>query len=100
MPPRTAPWTEAILAHLSDGRWYRHEEAIRVGMRAVPPGRALQQREKRRLENAPTGTGPQPDRTDDEKIAMGARDLARVAIRGLVKRGRIERNGDLIRTTA
>lgn len=84
--------------HLADGRWYQIEEIVRVGMRAVPPGRALQERERNRTRLVRTGTGHRPNRTADERIAAGARFLARRALHHQVRRGHVERDGDLVRS--
>ncbi len=97
MPAVMKPWTEAILHHLADGRWYQIEEIVRIGMRAVPPGRALQERERNRGRLVRTGTGTRPARTADERIAAGARMLAGRALRHQISRGPLERQGDLVR---
>jgi Arc/MetJ-type ribon-helix-helix transcriptional regulator len=99
MPARMKPWTEAILHHVADGRWYQREEVIRVGMRAVPPGRALQERERNRVRLA-VGTGARPARTADERIAAGARHLSRGSLLNLISRGHLEADGDLIRAVS
>lgn len=102
-----APWTAAIADALgrAGGDWLDVEEVLAVGMAAVSPGRAIQQREaERRRNNArhtPTSNrvaGPKPI-TDDERIRAGARDLARRGLHSLVRRGRAERDGDRVRST-
>jgi hypothetical protein len=98
MAGRMTPWTEAMVHHLADGRWYQREEIIRVGMRSVPPGRALQERERTRAYLVRTGTGHRPARTADERIAAGARTLARTSLLHLIRRGHVERRGELVRS--
>lgn len=98
MPTRRATWTTAMVAHINDGRWYSLEEVLHVGARAVPPGRAIQMREKDR-ERLNHGIGPRPTRTDDQRVATGARRVAYQSLRMLIRSGTIERRGDLIRST-
>ena len=97
MASRRAPWTTAMLGHLADGRWYALDEVLRVGARAVPPGRAIQQREKDREACLVTGSGPRPARSDDDRIATGARRVAYGSLVMQIRTGHIERHGDLIR---
>lgn len=85
--------------HLGDGRWYQIEDVIRVGMRAVPPGRALQERERNRERMVRTGTGKRPETTADMRIAAGARLLTRRALHHQISRGHFERNGELVRSS-
>jgi hypothetical protein len=85
-----------MLAHVDDGRWHRRDELLAVGARTVPPGRALQERERMR-ERQNTGVGPRRDLTDDAAIRSGARHIARQSLNHFVERGRLERRGDLLR---
>ncbi len=96
MPTPRAPWTTAMLDHLDDGRWYEIDQVLAVGMRAVPPGRAIQERERGRTRRN-QGTGPRSGVTDTDRIATGARMLARGALIKLVRNGHAQRDGQLVR---
>jgi hypothetical protein len=98
MPPTRTPWTEAV-ARAVGADWTPIEAVVEVGMRAVPPGRALQHREYVNRHQR-DGTAAQRPVTDDQAITVGARSLARIALNGLVKRGVVERRGDQVRRTS
>lgn len=97
MAGRRAPWTIAMAKHIADGRWYSLDEVLGVGARAVPPGRAIQMRERDRA-RLNTGVGPTRPVTDEQRIATGARRVAAQSLQMLIRGGQVERNGDLIRS--
>lgn len=102
MPTPRSPWSQAMLDLLDAGRyarrWYSRDEVLAAGMAAVPPGRAIQQREARAAE-VRDGTGPRRPVTDTERIRIGSRSLATRALHDLARRGHIELVGQLVRRT-
>lgn len=95
MPTPPAPWTTAMLALIDDGRWYDLDEVLTAGMTAVPPGRAIQERERIAAKNLTTGTGPRRPITDEQRIRTGARSLARMSLDQLSRSDLVEIDRDI-----
>lgn len=83
---RLRPWTAAALAVLDDGGWHPREDVLRAGMRAVPPGVAFRDGEKdrNRANRRPNGPGPRITGTNETSIDVGARNIVRDCIGGLL----------------
>ena len=94
MPTPRSVWTVAAAEWLADGEWHSFEEVREVASKSVPPAAAIR---KRRANAARQRVGhPRPIPVAEE-IAIGARDMAREAIRNLISTGAVERQGDRIR---
>lgn len=100
MPPSpTSPAGQRVMEHLADGEWHMLEDVIADAATAVPPGQAWRTAEAQRRQKQ-TARGSEPTSrtsTDQDAIAAGARRIAGDAIRGLIRRGKVERHGVLVR---
>ena len=98
-----ATWSNAMVEHLADGRWYTLDEVLAVGARLVPPGRAMQKRERntlsQRRQSRARGAeaGYRRSCSADEAIKVGARQVAYDSLRMLTRSGVLERDGQLVR---
>lgn len=99
--PLTA-WTRRALDELADGAWHLYDDVVTAAALVVPPGRAYRQGEySRQLANRrPNGPGPRVRGDRDVSVHVGARELARKAVLGLIRNGAVERDGDRIRRMA
>lgn len=94
-----APWTTAMLdalAQADDG--LDVEEILAVGMRAVPPGRALRERERINASHR-DDTGTRRTVSDEVAIRSGARSVARGSLIKLIRNGLATRDGHRVQPT-
>lgn len=92
MATPTTPWYDRIVEVLADGEWHRREELIQAAIPLVPPGQAHRAAEKDRVRRSQSPTRVRGDQAT--AIAAGARRLVDEALRGLVRYGRVWRDGD------
>ena len=93
--PRSA-LTLALERILADGEWHGIGDVRAALVPLVPPGRAYRRGEADRL--ASTAGGPRVKGDRSTAIAAGAGQIVDDAVRSGVRWGRIERNGNYVRT--
>lgn len=100
---RFKPWSAAMLQSVAEGPKPR-EYVVRVGMATVPWGRAMRERERRRVISEGITSlrvrsrvfGPRQV-SDDEAIEIGARHVCTAALLALRKNGHIAIEDGMVR---
>jgi hypothetical protein len=83
-------WTELVVDRLADGEWHNWADLVFEASRQVPPGRAMRTALGDRIEDARSWDAHRQDRA----VSRGQWTTAADAVRGLVRRGRVEQRGD------
>ncbi len=87
-------WGRAVEALLADGEWHPVEDVLAAGIRVVPPGVAYRAGESDRTRK---GAGARTKGGAETSVASGARGLVRRVLAEQVRRGTVERRGDMVR---
>ena len=91
-------WGQAIDRVLADGLWHHRDEILEKAVAAIPPGVAYRRGDLERTRKRSTGDPTVRHRGDQStSVAAGARDIARQALRGRVRKGTVQRDGNRFR---
>lgn len=97
MPTPLRPWTKAMLARLADNEWHTLDELLSVALPTIPQQRAIRHAESERARKRGSEHGSPAHQSDT--VMRGARDIARVTLRGLTHTGRLEHTDNRYRLT-